>query len=75
MPELPDLKLYIAKIDERIRGQSIQNIRISKPFLLRSFEPPISAAIGKRVTELRRIGNAYSDEILHAAQLSPINLS
>jgi formamidopyrimidine-DNA glycosylase len=56
MPELPDINLYVEKIDERIRGQVLNEIRISKPFLLRSFDPPLSAVNGRRISELRRIG-------------------
>ena len=56
MPELPDINLYVEKIDARIRGQVLNDIRISKPFLIRSFEPPLSAVNGKRITELRRVG-------------------
>jgi len=56
MPELPDINLYVEKIDERIRGQCLENVRISKPFLLRSYAPPLSAANGRRISGLRRIG-------------------
>jgi formamidopyrimidine-DNA glycosylase len=56
MPELPDINLYVEKIDERVCGQVLNDIRISKPFLVRSFDPPLSTASGKRITELRRIG-------------------
>ncbi len=56
MPELPDIKLYVEKIDERIRGQVLNDIRISKPFLVRSYDPPLSAVNGRRITELRRVG-------------------
>jgi formamidopyrimidine-DNA glycosylase len=56
MPELPDINLYVEKIDERIRGQVLTDIRVSNPFLVRSFHPPISTANGKRVAELRRVG-------------------
>ena len=56
MPELPDINLYIEKIDQRIRGQILKEIRISKPFLVRSVDPPLGAVSGKRITELRRIG-------------------
>lgn len=56
MPELPDINLYVEKIDERVRGQVLNEIRISKPFLVRSFDPPLSTANGKRIIELRRIG-------------------
>ncbi|MFL5479100.1 MAG: Fpg/Nei family DNA glycosylase, partial [Gemmatimonadaceae bacterium] len=37
-------------------GQTLEKTRIAKPFLLRSVEPPISAANGKRVIGLRRMG-------------------
>lgn len=56
MPELPDIDLYVEKIDERVRGQILENIRVSKPFLVRSFDPPLGAANGRHVTQLRRIG-------------------
>ncbi len=56
MPELPDIDVYVEKLDERIRDQTLENIRVSKPFLVRSFDPPISEAAGRQVTELRRIG-------------------
>ena len=32
MPELPDINLYVEKIDERVRGQVLNDIRVSKPF-------------------------------------------
>jgi len=38
-------------------GQPIQQIRVASPFLLRTAEPPIRKAEGRRVRELRRIGN------------------
>lgn len=56
MPELPDIDLYVAKIDERIRGKQLVDVRISKPFLLRSYDPPLSAVRGREIVELRRIG-------------------
>ncbi len=60
MPELPDIDVYIEKLDERIDGQILKNVQISKPFLVRSFDPPISNASGRRVTELRQeAGDAF----------------
>jgi formamidopyrimidine-DNA glycosylase len=56
MPELPDIDVYIEKLNERINGQHLENIRIGSPFLVRSFDPPLSDAAGRRVSELRRIG-------------------
>jgi formamidopyrimidine-DNA glycosylase len=56
MPELPDVTVYIEALSERVLKQPIQKIRIGSPFVLRSFEPPISAAEGKKVLALRRLG-------------------
>jgi formamidopyrimidine-DNA glycosylase len=56
VPELPDIDVYIEKLDERIRDQTLENIRIGNPFLVRSYDPPLDDVAGHRVTELRRIG-------------------
>ena len=56
MPELPDVTVYIEALAERVLNQPIQKIRIGSPFVLRSFDPPIGAADGKKVLTLRRLG-------------------
>ena len=56
MPELPDITVYIEALASRVVGQPLERMRIAKPFLLRSVDPPISAAEGKRVTGMRRMG-------------------
>jgi len=56
MPELPDITAYITAIKERILGQRLETVRITGPFLLRTAQPPVSAAQGKTVREVRRIG-------------------
>lgn len=56
MPELPDIDVYVEKLDERIGQQTLYDIRISKPFLVRSFDPPLSDANGRQVIGLKRIG-------------------
>jgi formamidopyrimidine-DNA glycosylase len=37
-------------------GQTLTGIRIASPFLLRSVDPPLREAFGKRVVGLRRVG-------------------
>ena len=56
MPELPDATVYIEALSERVLNQPIQKIRIGSPFVVRSFDPPISAAEAKKVLALRRLG-------------------
>jgi formamidopyrimidine-DNA glycosylase len=56
MPELPDITVYIDALSSHVVGQTLDRLRIAKPFLLRSFDPPISVSHGKRVRGLRRMG-------------------
>jgi formamidopyrimidine-DNA glycosylase len=56
MPELPDITVYIEALEARVLGQTLEHVRIAKPFLLRSVDPQISTAEGKRVNGVRRMG-------------------
>jgi formamidopyrimidine-DNA glycosylase len=56
MPELPDITLYIERLVPRVVGQALERVRLASPFLLRSVEPPLAAAEGRRVTGVRRMG-------------------
>ena len=56
MPELPDIALYIERLDQRVHGRTLQRIRVFSPFFVRTFDPPLSEAEGRKVTELRRVG-------------------
>jgi formamidopyrimidine-DNA glycosylase len=56
MPELPDIILYLEQLTPRVLNQTLERVVIRSPFILRSFDPPISAAAGKRVLGLRRMG-------------------
>ena len=56
MPELPDVAVYIEALEARIAGATLERVRLASPFLLRSVDPPITAAANRRVTGLRRLG-------------------
>ena len=56
MPELPDVEIYVEALRERIVGRRFERALIRGPFLLRSVEPPLDAAYGKPVREVRRVG-------------------
>ncbi|MFZ0501066.1 MAG: DNA-formamidopyrimidine glycosylase family protein [Steroidobacteraceae bacterium] len=56
MPELPDLTVYRDALAERVVHQPLDKVLILFPFLLRTVEPPIASAQGRRVTGVRRIG-------------------
>ena len=63
MPEFPDVTVYIDALNERVLNQPIEKIRIGSPFVLRSFEPPIRAAEGRKVLALRRLGKRIVFEL------------
>jgi formamidopyrimidine-DNA glycosylase len=63
MPELPDVTVYIEALEERILDRPILKIRIGSPFVLRSFDPPIGAAEGKKVLALVRLGKRIVFEL------------
>jgi len=56
MPELPDIAAYITALESRIVGQKLQRVRLASPFLLRTVQPPLASAEGRKVEELRRVG-------------------
>src|SRR5436190_11628024 len=56
MPELPDIVVYIERLRDRVLDQRLEKVRLASPFLVRSFDPPIQEAEGKKVVELRRLG-------------------
>ncbi|HTW57419.1 MAG TPA: DNA-formamidopyrimidine glycosylase family protein [Terriglobales bacterium] len=56
MPELPDISAYIGALESRILGQVLERARVASPFLLRTAQPPLASAEGRKVREVRRIG-------------------
>src|SRR3954471_10982790 len=56
MPELPDLTVYLEGLESRIANRRLLRVRLLNPFLLRTAVPPISAAEGRQVTGLQRLG-------------------
>jgi len=56
VPELPDITVYIEALEARIANRVLERVQIAGPFFLRTADPPVTAAEGRRVRELRRIG-------------------
>jgi formamidopyrimidine-DNA glycosylase len=56
MPELPDITVYAESLDAKVRGDTLQCVRIASPFLLRSAVPPIASVEGKQVVGIERLG-------------------
>lgn len=56
MPELPDITIYLERLQPLIGGETLQRIDLFNPFVLRSVAPTVGEVEGSRVTTLRRIG-------------------
>jgi formamidopyrimidine-DNA glycosylase len=56
VPELPDIEVYADHLRRRVVGQPLEGARVASAFLVRTFDPPLKAALGKRVTGIRRMG-------------------
>jgi formamidopyrimidine-DNA glycosylase len=56
MPELPEIMLYLAALEQRVVEQPLQRIRMASISLLKTFEPPIAVLEGKTVRSVRRLG-------------------
>src|SRR5258707_8863076 len=63
MPELPDVVVYIEAIGERVLDRALHKVRLASPFLLRTVDPPIREAEGRRVVRLRRLGKRIVFEL------------
>ncbi|HYL98848.1 MAG TPA: DNA-formamidopyrimidine glycosylase family protein [Blastocatellia bacterium] len=63
MPELPDVTAYISALDSRVVNQTLKDIRLLSPFLLRSVDPPLALAFGKKVKRLLRLGKRIVIEL------------
>ena len=56
MPELPDITVYLEHLQSRVVGQVLEKLVIAKPFVLRTFDPPVSEVVGTTVRGVRRMG-------------------
>jgi formamidopyrimidine-DNA glycosylase len=63
MPELPDVELYRRALTARVSGQPIDAVRIGNPFVVRTYDPPIDAVVGRTVGGIRRLGKRLVFEL------------
>jgi formamidopyrimidine-DNA glycosylase len=56
MPELPDVTLYVEALAQRLVGHPLVGYAILSPFVLRTVEPSLDAAVGARVSGVERSG-------------------
>jgi formamidopyrimidine-DNA glycosylase len=63
LPELPDVTVYVEALRARVLGEPLLGVRVASAFVVRTFDPPLSAAVGKRVLDVRRLGKRIVFEL------------
>jgi formamidopyrimidine-DNA glycosylase len=56
VPELPDVAVYVEALERHVVGRRLEGVRLASASLLRSVDPPLSAAAGRRVVGASRLG-------------------
>src|SRR5690242_13620781 len=56
MPELPDVTVYVERIQALAAEQPLEKVRVASPFLVRTFDPPIDAVEGAVLNSVQRLG-------------------
>jgi len=73
MPELPDVTVYVELLGRKLIGHRLQGIKLRSVSLLSTFDPPHSAAYGKRVIGVQRQGKrivfAFEDDLFFVLHL------
>jgi formamidopyrimidine-DNA glycosylase len=56
VPELPDVTVYVEATERRVLGDRLERVRLFRPFLLRTVDPPLAEAGSRLVTGVERLG-------------------
>jgi formamidopyrimidine-DNA glycosylase len=56
MPELPDIAVYIERLQAKVQGRVLERVKVLNPFVLRTAVPPIGSAEGQAVVSVERLG-------------------
>jgi len=56
VPELPDVTLYVEHLERLVAGVRLERVRVAGWNLVRTADPPLADAHGRRVEGVRRLG-------------------
>jgi len=56
VPELPDIVVYLEALSHRVLGETVANVRVASPSVLRTYSPSYDAPAGSVVNALHRVG-------------------
>src|SRR5690242_4836528 len=55
MPELPEVEITARRIDAAVRGAGVESVLAPGMNVMKTFDPPLEALVGREVTGVRRI--------------------
>jgi formamidopyrimidine-DNA glycosylase len=56
MPELPEVEITARRLDAALRGATVESALAPGMNVMKTFEPPLEALVGREVTGVRRVG-------------------
>lgn len=56
MPELPEVEITVRRLDAALRGAEVESVLAPGMNVMKTFEPPLEALAGRRISAIRRIG-------------------
>lgn len=55
MPELPEVEITARRIDTAVRGATVESVLAPGMNVMKTFDPPLEALVGREITGVRRI--------------------
>ncbi len=56
MPELPEVEITARRLDSALRGASVESTLAPGMNVMKTFDPPLEALVGREVSGVRRVG-------------------
>jgi formamidopyrimidine-DNA glycosylase len=56
MPELPEVEITVRRLDAALKGAAVESVVAPGMNVMKTFEPPLEALVGREVTAVRRVG-------------------
>lgn len=56
MPELPEVEIVTRRLDAALAGSEVESALAPGMNVMKTFDPPLEALVGREVTEVRRVG-------------------
>src|SRR6478672_9256700 len=63
MPELPEVEITARRLDSALRGATVESALAPGMNVMKTFEPPLEALVGREVSGVRRVGKMPAVEL------------